>query len=520
LTSIDESHKSRTESDSAFDMTRDVLFKISHSLLGSADRKGFLTVLNPAWEETLGFSIEALMAQPFIEFVHPSDRKATQSEMARLWTTEGLKTIDFRNRCAIKGGGWRWLSWQAEVLGESIYFVVHDVTEMIAAKHESHLMSRLVHGMDEAIFTMTTDGTVTCWNSSCEEVYGFKSEEALGRQLVDLTVPDDRQDEPATIVERLLGGEGFRQCTTQRMRKDDSLVTVSETASLIRDEEYNVRGVVIVGRDISDLKLEDTDVRSEFDMIAWVGRVRDAIDEDRIRFHAQPIVSVRGDAVSYELLCRIENRDGELIPPRRFLPAAEAYGLVEELDLLGVRKAAKLIADGHRVSVNISTATIRRRHIVGVIAEQLKNAGADPSGLTVEITETALMENMDDAERFTTDLSKLGVRVALDDFGTGFGGFTYLKRLPIDRLKIDVEFVRDLHSSRASQHVVKAVVALAQGFDLDTVAEGVEDEESAKMLVEFGVTHVQGHLFGEPEPVSEVVGRPTACATLLTGISR
>jgi len=513
-----EPHDARTEPDSGPDTTRDTLFKISHSLLGSSNRDGYLTELNPAWEDTLGFSTGALMAQPSIEFVHPSDREATLTKSARMWN-QGEKIEGFRNRYAKKGGGWRWLSWQAEVLGDTAYFVALDVTETIAAEHESHLMSRLVHGMDDAIFTMTTDGTITCWNSNCEEVYGFNSEEALGRQLIDLTVPGDRQDEPAIIVERLLGGEGFRQCTTQRSRKDGTLVTVSETASLIRDEELTVCGVVIVGRDISDLTLEDTEVRSEFDMVAWVGRVRDAIDEDRIRFHAQPIVSLHGDAVSYELLCRMESRDGELIPPTRFLRAAEVYGLVEELDLLGVRAAAKQIADGHRVSVNISTATIRRRHIVDVIAEQLKNAGADPSGLTVEITETAFMENMDNAERFTTDLSKLGARVALDDFGTGFGGFTYLKRLPIDRLKIDVEFVRDLHSSRASQHVVKAVVALAQGFGLDTVAEGVEDEESAKMLVEFGVTYAQGHLFGEPGPMKEVVGKPIRCPALVAEIS-
>ena len=119
------------------------------------------------------------------------------------------------------------------------------------------------------------------------------------------------------------------------------------------------------------------------------------------------------------------------------------------------------------------------------------------------------MRDIAAAQRFAAGIAALGCRLALDDFGTGFGGFTYLKKLQIDRLEIDVEFVRDLPSSTASQHVVNAVVSLAKGFDLDTVAEGVEDAETFELLGGLGVTHVQGYYVAPPGPIAGFVeGHP------------
>lgn len=158
-------------------------------------------------------------------------------------------------------------------------------------------------------------------------LYGFTADEAIGRSMLDLIVPKDRADEPQATVRRLLEGDGVRQYTTQRQRKDGTMLAVSLTASLLRDDEHNVLGVAVVSRDISELSLEDSKVRDEIDTLVWVGRIRDAIDEDRIVFHAQPIVSLRGEPTSYEPLCRLTGRDEELVPPARFLPVAENYGL-------------------------------------------------------------------------------------------------------------------------------------------------------------------------------------------------
>jgi PAS domain S-box-containing protein len=480
------------------------VFESSPALLGSADDLGFFTALNPAWERTLGFSVDTLMAQPFLEFVHPEDREATVAEMARL-KTEGAGGELFENRYAVKSGGWRWLSWQVEVTEGHWYFTVHDITERIEVDHRELLRSHIVEGVDDAIVTKTTDGVITSWNRASEDLYGYTPAEAIGRQLDDLIVPPDQAGEPAAIIDSLIQGQGVRQYTTQRRHKDGSELTVSLTASLMRDEAYQVLGVAVITRDISQLGLEEIRVRSEIDSLIWVGRIRDAIDEDRICFHAQPIVSLHGKCRSYELLCRMVDRDGKLVLPSRFLPTAESYGLIEELDLLAVDEAARQVAAGYAVNVNLSTASVGRWHIVDVIAQKLHAAGADPSRLTIEITETALMKNILTAQRFAKAVTALGCRVALDDFGTGFGGFTYLKKLEIAQLKIDVEFIRDLESSDASRHVVKAVVSLAEGLGLDTVAEGVEDEETLALLVEYGVTHAQGYHIGRPGPLSEVL---------------
>jgi PAS domain S-box-containing protein len=446
------------------------------------------------------------MGQPFLGFVHPGDREATVAEMARL-ASEGVGPTRFENRYPVAGGGWRWLSWQVEVADEGYYFVAHDVTLRVADSQRRLLRDSIIAGIDDAILTKTTDGVVTSWNPASEELYGYTAREAIGNPLVDLIVPEELRAEPGRIVGRLLAGEGIRQYTTKRRRKDGAALTVSLTASLMRDSEHEIVGVAIVSRNIAGLDSDqDTEVHAELDTLAWVGRIRDAVDENRIVFHAQPIISLRGTPTSYELLCRMIDREGTTVPPGRFLPAAENYGQIAELDLLAIDEGARQIASGHRVNINFSTVSVGRRHIVDILAEKLHAAQADPSKLTIEITETALMKDMIRAQRFAEGASALGCRIALDDFGTGFGGFTYLKKLHLDQLKIDVEFVRDLKSSRASQQVVKAVVSLAEGLGLETVAEGVEDEEALTLLTHYGVTHAQGYFLASPGPIAEIIG--------------
>ncbi len=136
----------------------------------------------------------------------------------------------------------------------------------------------------------------------------------------------------------------------------------------------------------------------------------------------------------------------------------------------------------------------------------LAETGADPALLVVELTETALLERSPAAARLIHGIHEAGCRLAIDDFGTGHGGFTYLKRLPFDYLKIDAEFVQDLLENTASQEVVSAVVSLARGFGQKTVAEGVEDEGTLAMLRDLGVDLAQGFAIGRPAPVADVFG--------------
>ena len=139
--------------------TREVLFDISRDLLGSASPSGYFTALNPAWETALGFSIAALMDRPFVDFVHPGDRKVTQSELAKLFL-QGEESVDFENRYAMAGGGWRYLSWQANVREDRVYFVAHDISDRIIRAARSRQASDFVRGIDDAIFTLSPEGLI------------------------------------------------------------------------------------------------------------------------------------------------------------------------------------------------------------------------------------------------------------------------------------------------------------------------------------------------------------------------
>lgn len=193
------------------------------------------------------------------------------------------------------------------------------------------------------------------------------------------------------------------------------------------------------------------------------------------------------------------------IEPDRFLPIAEEFGLIVEIDELMVRRAVELASRGHRVNVNLSAQSIAKPGMSEFIGREIERLQADPSLLAVELTETALIKSEHAARRFVERLAELGCGFALDDFGTGYGGFMYLKQLPIDYLKIDMEFVGDLIVNEGSQRVVRAVVDLAQGFGQLTIAEGIEDEATRDVLAEMGVDYGQGFLFGRAAPVGEVL---------------
>jgi EAL domain-containing protein (putative c-di-GMP-specific phosphodiesterase class I) len=284
------------------------------------------------------------------------------------------------------------------------------------------------------------------------------------------------------------------------IRKDGSLVPVSYSAAPLM-AGLRVDGVVVVFRDASLEHAEEDKVRRELDTLVWVGRVRDALDEDRLLLYSQPIVPLGEGEPSEELLLRMAGTNGEIYSPGSFLPVAERYGLIGEIDRWVIAKAIGLAATGRRVEVNLSACSIGKLDLLALIEHELRDTGADPARVVFEITETALMENVESGEAFACGLVEIGCQVALDDFGTGFGGFTYLKKLPIKYLKIDIDFVRELLTSRADQHLVKAIVGLAKDFGYETIAEGVEDAETLTLLGDYGVDFAQGFYLGRPSLV-------------------
>jgi EAL domain-containing protein (putative c-di-GMP-specific phosphodiesterase class I) len=237
----------------------------------------------------------------------------------------------------------------------------------------------------------------------------------------------------------------------------------------------------------------------------WLARLRRALDEELFELHFQPIVSLPHRAVSHrEALVRLADRpDGELVAPASFLPAAERWGLIREIDRMVLDRVCALIAGGAgAIAVNLSAISAVDPAMPGVLARTLARHGADPGLLVVELTETSAINDMERARSFCESALSLGCAVALDDFGAGFGSFHYLKHLPFTQLKIDGEFIRGLVGSRTDQLIVRALVGVVRGMGRQTVAEFVGDEPTLEMLESYGVDYAQGFAVGEPGPLN------------------
>jgi EAL domain-containing protein (putative c-di-GMP-specific phosphodiesterase class I) len=207
---------------------------------------------------------------------------------------------------------------------------------------------------------------------------------------------------------------------------------------------------------------------------------------------------------------RVIGDDGEPILPTAFLGVAERFGLVQSIDRWVIRQAVALMerrreaGERLRLEVNLSGNSIDDGELPSMIKRELEGTSVDPEDLILEITETALITNMEEAQRFAETLAGVGCRFALDDFGAGFGSYYYLKHLPLDYLKIDGDFIRNLSTSLTDQLMVKAMVQVARGLGMKTIAEFVANAETVPLLKEYGVDYAQGWHIGRPRPVAEL----------------
>jgi PAS domain S-box-containing protein len=387
-----------------------------------------------------------------------------------------------------------------QVIGIGI--VVLDITEREEA---DRLRAAVMDTMVEGLYVLDGDGRLTLMNSAASQMLGWSEQELLGKPVhaaIHFQHADGSPHPEAdcALLKVRTEGRDVRMDHEAFTRKDGTICPVAYSAAPLRAGTA-IRGVVVVFRDTSADKSEAEQRKRELDKIAWVGRIRDALDEDRMTLYSQPIVPLSGGASSKELLLRMVGRSGEIILPGSFLPVAEQYGLIAEIDRWVVVQAIRLAANGRRVEVNLSAATIGHLDLLPLIERELREAHTDPANIVFEITETALMQNMGAGEFLARGLTAIGCQLALDDFGTGFGSFTYLKKLPITYLKVDVDFVRDLATNRDNQHLVRAIVGLARDFGYETIAEGVEDAETLALVKEYGVNFAQGFHLGRPAPI-------------------
>lgn len=356
--------------------------------------------------------------------------------------------------------------------------VIKQVTGSIKKQlRETDLLARL--GGDEfAVLLPRTDldGTVRTARSLCAAVAGLDAPIHGHRIRITMSV-------------------GVAEIPGEMVSAEDALAVAD--VAMYEAKRLGRNRVVVGGATLG---------RSATEVLEMSKRLRDALREQRFELWAQPIIHLSsGTVAAYELLLRLR-QDGHLLQPDSFIPTAERYGLIGDIDRWVVRRALELATlpemASFSLSINLAGTSVGDRRLLDDIRDGVRREGIDPGRLIFEITETAAISAIETARTFIDDLHRTGCVVALDDFGSGFASFYYLKYLPIDYLKIDGDFIRTLPASDGDRLVVKAIMDVAQGLGKHTVAEHVGSTPAADMLRELGVEYGQGYHLGRPRLLS------------------
>jgi diguanylate cyclase (GGDEF)-like protein/PAS domain S-box-containing protein len=241
--------------------------------------------------------------------------------------------------------------------------------------------------------------------------------------------------------------------------------------------------------------------------VFWKHQIEEALDNNHFVLHYQPILNIESSQIQhYEVLIRMRDpKSGEISMPGKFIEVAEEVGLIQNIDQYVIQQALKQLAmlqkTGHHIkfAINLSGAVVDTPVLLPFIKRIIKKYDVDPSGLIFEVTETAAVNNLQQARLMMTAIKQLGCQFSLDDFGVGFASFNYMRQLPIDIIKIDGIFIKDLDKNADDQLFVKALIDVAKGLGRKTIAEFVENQAILDILTDYGVDYAQGYFVGRPD---------------------
>jgi len=525
---------------------------------------GRFNQVNSALSQILGYSREALIGKRYQDVVHSDDEG--MGERGRDLLDQSGQEVTLEQRFIRGDGGVVWGRLTASVITEgevgpqALIVVIEDISEShrlsvelgYQALHDSltDLLNRrgLERKLASALQAVRRDNSsfALCFidldefkvvNDTC----GHAAGDQMLRQVAELLAEHVREGD---VLARP-GGDEFAL-----LLEGCDLATAGRLAEKLRraleefvfsweGRTFNVScsmGVVPITADSADIGSimrsadiacylakdkgrnrvhvtsdDDEQVAQRRGEMEWLSRIRAALAEDRLYLDAQRIVALqRLEPVRYEVLVRLIDEDGGNVLPGAFLPPAERFGTVHEIDRWVIRQVCRTLADspGHMdglgaCHINVSGRSFDRHDFQNFVLDTLRHYAVPPEKICFEITETAAMRNLGDAVRFMQVLGKHGCRFALDDFGAGLSSFGYLRRLPVEYLKIDGVFVRDIVNDKTDLAMVRAINEIGQTLHKRTIAEFVETDEALNLLRKMGVHYGQG--FGIHRPKRHLV---------------
>ena len=335
------------------------------------------------------------------------------------------------------------------------------------------------------------------------------------------------------VAENIRGSiEGFRfewkeSFTTVRCSIGVVLITSenADVAEVMSSADVACYSAKDMGRNQVHL-YADSDAGMRHEEMKWVSRITSAVEEKRFELFFQPIIGIgkeygrhRGH---YEILLRMRDENGKLVGPNQFIPAAERYNLMPTLDRWVVHKALSELADRndqgearYTLAINLSGTSLSEDRFLDFVIDELKTQNLPDGAICFEITETAAISNLSRVVHFMQALKKLGCKFSLDDFGSGLSSFTYLKNLPVDYLKIDGQFIRNVVDDTVDESMVKAISDVGHAMGIETIAERVETKQVLEKLGSLGIEFAQGYYIAKPASVASFRPCPEQHAQLL-----
>jgi len=370
-----------------------------------------------------------------------------------------------------------------------------------------HLVTGVFSEVSDAVIVTDPQFHVRSWNAAAERLYGWAEQEVVGRHISD-AIPAVGPDDELDLATRTLEETGRWFGEARQLARDGSLVSVRSSTTLIRDGAGDRVAVVSVNRPLivapTPTPPPSSEARDEAD-------IRRGLDDDEFDVHYQPVVALDDlHVMAVEALVRWNHPARGLLNPGSFIDVAERSGMILELGRAVFGKACRQMAAWRRagidleVAVNLSSRQLVDSALFEDITTTLAESALDPHALWLEVTETALVEDLDQAAEVLHRLAGLGVRVAIDDFGTGWASLTYLKQFPVHALKIDQTFVDGVDHNPQDAAIARSILSLGEELDLIVVAEGVETLVQQSALQTLGCTTAQGFLYGRPTPAATV----------------